>query len=191
MLNLEATLLFYSANHLQSQATIFVLCTKYFVLCTMAKESAGILIYRIKNEELEVFLVHPGGPLWSKKDLGVWSIPKGELDEEEDSLKVAYREFKEETGQEFIGNLTPLKPIRQKSGKIVHAWTGEGEIDESTIFSNTFEMEWPPKSGKMQSFPEVDKGGWFTMSEAKKKINPGQVPLLEELAALLRAKKRE
>ncbi len=155
----------------------------------MAKQSAGILLYRLMKNEPEVFLVHPGGPFWSKKDAGVWSIPKGEMDEDEEALKVAFREFQEETGRELEGDFTPLQSIKLKSGKIVHAWTGEGDIDENKVVSNTFEIEWPPKSGKMKSFPEVDKAGWFYLNEAKEKINPGQLPLLEELAEILKLKK--
>jgi len=156
----------------------------------MGKQSAGILLYRLKDHRPEVFLVHPGGPFWSKKDAGVWSIPKGEMEEEEEALKVAFREFKEETGYELEGDFTPLQPIKQKSGKIVYAWTGEGDVDENKIISNNFEIEWPPKSGKMKSFPEVDRAGWFQLNEAREKINPGQVPLLEELIDLLKSKKR-
>ena len=150
----------------------------------MGKQSAGILLYRLKDHRPEVFLVHPGGPFWSKKDAGVWSIPKGEMEEEEEALKVAFREFKEETGYELEGDFTPLQPIKQKSGKIVYAWTGEGDVDENKIISNNFEIEWPPKSGKMKSFPEVDRAGWFQLNEAREKINPGQLPLLEELIDL-------
>jgi len=156
----------------------------------MGKQSAGILLYRLKDHRPEVFLVHPGGPFWSKKDAGVWSIPKGEMEEEEEALKVAFREFKEETGYELEGDFTPLQPIKQKSGKIVYAWTGEGDVDENKIISNNFEIEWPPKSGKMKSFPEVDRAGWFQLNEAREKINPGQVPLLEELIDFLKSKKR-
>lgn len=156
----------------------------------MTKQSAGILLYRLKKDGPEVFLVHPGGPFWSKKDAGVWSIPKGEMDEEEDLLKVAFREFAEETGQALQGDFTPLQPIKQKSGKIVYAWAGEGDVDEKNIVSNTFEIEWPPKSGHMKSFPEVDKAGWFNLKEAKEKINPGQIPLLDELTVLLSSKKK-
>jgi len=146
-------------------------------------------LYRLKKHEPEVFLVHPGGPFWSKKDAGVWSIPKGEIDEKEEALKVAFREFKEETGYELEGDFMPLQPIKQKSGKIVYAWTGERDVDENKITSNSFEIEWPPKSGKIKSFPEVDKAGWFHFNEAREKINPGQLPLLEELINFLKSKK--
>ena len=156
----------------------------------MARQSAGILLYRLKNHGPEVFLVHPGGPFWGKKDAGVWSIPKGEMEENEEALKVAFREFKEETGYDLQGDFTPLQPIKQKSGKIVYAWTGEGDVDENNIISNSFEIEWPPKSGKMKSFPEVDKAGWFHLNEAKMKINPGQLPLLDELIDFLKSKKQ-
>jgi predicted NUDIX family NTP pyrophosphohydrolase len=155
----------------------------------MPKQSAGILLYRIKNQVPQVFLVHPGGPFWSKKDAGVWSIPKGEMDAEENSLQVALREFQEETGHTLEGNFTPLKPVKQRSGKIVFAWIGQGDVDETKITSNTFDIEWPPKSGKIKSFPEVDRADWFHLQEAREKINPGQLPLLDELAALLNSKK--
>jgi predicted NUDIX family NTP pyrophosphohydrolase len=151
----------------------------------MARQSAGILLYRLKNKQPQVFLVHPGGPFWGKKDLGVWSIPKGEIEEHEDPLEVAIREFKEETGQMVSGNFIPLKPVKQKSGKIVFAWACEGEADEKNIISNEFEMEWPPKSGKMQSFPEVDRAEWFTFDLAREKINPGQLALIEQVELLI------
>jgi predicted NUDIX family NTP pyrophosphohydrolase len=150
----------------------------------MAKQSAGILLFR-NNQELEVFLVHPGGPFFTRKDLGVWSIPKGEFDQSEQAIDAAKREFEEETGQHLMGKLIPLKPITQKSGKIVHAWAVEGDIDADAIVSNTFEMVWPPNSGKMKEFPENDKGGWFTIEEAREKINVKQIELLDELRVLL------
>lgn len=151
----------------------------------MKKQSAGILLYRFRGRTAEVFLVHPGGPFWKNKDAGAWSIPKGEFDEKEDPLIAAIREFKEETGETIAGAFLPLTSVKQKSGKWVHAWTLEGELDETKIRSNFFEMEWPPRSGKQQSFPEIDKAAWFSLSEAKEKINPGQAGLLEELEALL------
>jgi predicted NUDIX family NTP pyrophosphohydrolase len=147
----------------------------------MGKKSAGILLYRLKDKSLEVFLVHPGGPFWAKKDIGAWSIPKGELTEDENSFVAAKREFKEELGTEFTGKAIPLTPIKQKSGKIVYAWASEGDIDPAKIKSNTFEMEWPPRSGKRQEFPEIDKGEWFEIPKARRKILPGQLPLLDEL----------
>jgi predicted NUDIX family NTP pyrophosphohydrolase len=152
----------------------------------MPKKSAGIVLYRFSHTGiLEVFLVHPGGPFWAKKDNGAWSIPKGELDEGEDPLKCAIREFEEETGTRLRGNFTPLKTQKQKGGKIVHAWALEGDIDEKTIKSNVFEMEWPPKSGIRKQYPEVDKAAWLTLLEAKQKIISGQVPFLEELENIL------
>ncbi|MBE9461430.1 NUDIX domain-containing protein [Dyadobacter subterraneus] len=150
----------------------------------MAKQSAGILLFRIKSEP-EVFLVHPGGPFFAKKDLGVWSIPKGEFDHTETAIDAAKREFEEETGKVLEGEFIELKPITQKSGKVVHAWALEGDIDAENIVSNTFEMVWPPNSGKMKEFPENDKGEWFTIDEAKLKINERQIPLLNELSMLI------
>lgn len=151
----------------------------------MGKKSAGILLYRLKGNSLEVFLVHPGGPLWAKKDLGAWSIPKGEFTEQESPLAAAKREFKEELGIEFTGSVIPLTPIKQKSGKIVYAWASEGDIDPDAIKSNTFEMEWPPGCGKKQEFPEIDKGKWMDISEARRKIIPSQSPLIDELVSTL------
>jgi len=146
----------------------------------MPKQSAGILLFRKINNVLQVFLVHPGGPFFKNKDAGAWSIPKGEFLDDEDPLAAAKREFEEETGQAIDGNFMPLKPVTLKSGKIVHAWAVEGDIDHETIFSNLFEMEWPPKSGKKQSFPEIDRAGWFDIEEAKVKINPGQLGLIDD-----------
>jgi predicted NUDIX family NTP pyrophosphohydrolase len=151
----------------------------------MAKKSAGMLIYRMTNGILEVFLVHPGGPFWAKKDLGAWSIPKGEYEDGENPLDAAKREVKEETGINVDGKFEALSPVKQKSGKIVTAWAIEANIDPSTIKSNTFEMEWPPRSGKMKEFPEVDRAAWFTTGEALNKIVEGQIPLLKELESRL------
>jgi len=145
------------------------------------KKSAGILVYRKRASGIEIFLVHPGGPFWAKKDLGAWSIPKGEIGENEDEEAAARREFEEETGIKIKGDLMALKPIRQKSGKSVIAWAAEQDIDESKIKSNLFEIEWPPKSGKMQSFPEMDRAEWYSVGEAKEKIISGQAGLLDEL----------
>jgi predicted NUDIX family NTP pyrophosphohydrolase len=156
----------------------------------MAKKSAGLLVYRLKNKTLEVFLVHPGGPFYIKKDLETWSIPKGEYEESEDPLQAAIREFREETGQVISGDFTALTPITQKGGKHVLAWAVEGDIDETQVQSNTFQMEWPPKSGKMKDFPEVDKGAWFVVPEAMKKINPKQSGLVEELSGILEGQKK-
>lgn len=147
----------------------------------MPKQSAGILLYRNKTTQLQVFLVHPGGPFFKNKDEGVWSIPKGEFLDDEDALVAAKREFLEETGQSVDGKFAQLSPVQLKSGKIIHAWAVEGDIDHEVVVSNHFEMEWPPKSGKMQSFPEVDRAEWFETSEAKIKLNPAQVKLVEEL----------
>lgn len=151
----------------------------------MAQRSAGLLIYKHADGQVFVFLVHPGGPFWAKKDLGAWSVPKGEIGDTEDGLAAALREFAEETGQTVSGDFRKLTPCRQKSGKIVEAWAIEADVKEA-IVSNTFEMEWPPKSGRRESFPEVDRAAWFPIGEARKQINPGQLPLLEELAAFLR-----
>jgi predicted NUDIX family NTP pyrophosphohydrolase len=147
----------------------------------MAKQSAGILLYRFKHSRPEVFLVHPGGPFFRNKDDGSWSIPKGEFTDEEEALTAAKREFAEETGAVIDGNFIELKPIFQKSGKKVFAWAVEGDMDHETIVSNTFEMEWPPKSGKKQAFPEVDKAAWFDVETAKVKVIPAQVELIASL----------
>ena len=157
-----------------------------FVFLSAMEKSAGILVYRNNVSGLEVFLMHPGGPFWKKKDLGAWSIPKGEIGEDENEETAARREFEEETGIKIREDLVPLKPIKQKSGKSVIAWAAEQDIDESKIKSNMFELEWPPKSGKMQSFPEMDRAAWFSVSEAKEKIISGQVGLLDELVEKLR-----
>jgi predicted NUDIX family NTP pyrophosphohydrolase len=157
----------------------------------MGTHSAGLLMYRRRNGGIEVFLVHPGGPFWKNKDLGAWTIPKGEYTPDEDPLSAARREFQEETGcktpagtDEFV----PLTPVKQGSGKIVHAWALEGECDPTTVRSNTFEQEWPPRSGTRQTFPEVDKAAWFDLPEAKRRILKGQLPLLEELEHVLTTK---
>jgi predicted NUDIX family NTP pyrophosphohydrolase len=152
----------------------------------MPKHSAGILLYRKKEGPLQVFLVHPGGPFFKNKDAGAWSIPKGEFLDDENALAAAKREFKEETGQSIDGDFTELSPVTLKSGKIIHAWAIEGDIDHQTILSNLFEMEWPPKSGKRQSFVEVDRAGWFDVDEAKLKVNPAQVGLIDNLCLILK-----
>lgn len=151
----------------------------------MPKQSAGILLYRKTNNQLEVFLVHPGGPFFKNKDDGVWSIPKGEFLDNEDALLAAKREFLEETGQSIDGNFIKLKPVKLKSGKTVHAWAVEGTINHETIVSNLFEMEWPPRSGKMASFAEVDRAAWFESAVAKVKVNPAQIALIDELESLV------
>ena len=147
--------------------------------------SAGLLLYRFQNGVLQVLLAHPGGPLYSKKDNGAWTIPKGEPDGDEDLLLTAQREFAEETGITAVGPFTPLTPIQQKGGKFVHAWAVEQDCDPTTIQSNTFTMEWPPHSGQQQSFPEVDRAAYFDLETAKRKIREKQDALLDELAAIL------
>jgi predicted NUDIX family NTP pyrophosphohydrolase len=148
----------------------------------MAKQSAGILLYRRTGGEPEVLLVHPGGPLWARKDAGAWSIPKGEHDADEDPQACARREFEEETGTVLRGDaLTALGTVRQKSGKVVSAWAVEGDLDPDAITSNTFELEWPPRSGRVQHFPEVDQAGWFSIDAAREKLNPAQVAFLDRL----------
>jgi predicted NUDIX family NTP pyrophosphohydrolase len=145
-----------------------------------SKTSAGILLYR-RNRIIEVLLAHPGGPFWKNKDLGAWSIPKGEIDENEDPLNAAKREFEEETGKKLNGKFVELTPVIQKNGKKVIAWAVEQDIDVRSIKSNLIEIEWPPKSGKKQSIPEIDKVEWFTLSEAKEKIIAAQAGFIEEL----------
>ena len=147
----------------------------------MAKISAGLLLYRRHTGRLEVFLVHPGGPFWARKDLGAWSIPKGETGPGKDDLAEARREFQEETGHRVDGRFQPLKPIRQAGGKTVRAWAIEADCDAGRIVSNEFTMEWPPRSGRMQAFPEVDRAAWFDLPTARQKINPAQAALLDEL----------
>jgi predicted NUDIX family NTP pyrophosphohydrolase len=149
------------------------------------KTSAGILLYRRRGDVLEVFLVHPGGPFWAKKDRGAWSLPKGELTEGEDPLEAAKREFTEETGFAIDGDFRELQPLRQPSGKTILAWAVEGDCDPEQLRSNTFEMEWPPKSGQRRAFPEVDRAAWLSLAEARERIIAGQVGFLEELAALI------
>lgn len=149
------------------------------------KKSAGILLYKT-NGELKFFLVHPGGPFWKNKDIGAWSIPKGEFSDDENPLDAAIREFQEETGTRLQGSFIPLSPVKLKSGKTIHAWAIEGDINPDAIASNSFEIEWPPKSGKMLTIPEVDRGGWFTQAEALDKINPAQADFVLELAAKLK-----
>lgn len=146
-----------------------------------ARRSAGLLIYRRHAGVLQVFLVHPGGPFWKNRDAGAWSIPKGEFAEGEDPLAAARRELAEETGMTVDGVFTPLAAARQAGGKVVHAWAVPGDFDAAAVVSNVFSLEWPPKSGRMQTFPEVDRAAWFSMDEARQKILAGQRPLLDEL----------
>lgn len=150
----------------------------------MARRSAGLVAFRRRGEALEVFLVHPGGPFWAKKDLGAWSIPKGEYTDGEDALAAARREFQEETGIALEGNFVPLGQVRQAGGKIVDAWAVEADFDAALVRSNSFSMEWPPKSGRMREFPEVDRGEWFSLEAAQGKILKGQAPFLRQLERL-------
>ena len=143
-----------------------------------AKQSAGILLHRVRDGVRQVFLVHPGGPIYASKDDGVWQIPKGEFDSE-DPKDCALREFEEETGQRVSGEMAALTPLKQR-GKTVYAWVLEGDCDAGQVRSNLFTMEWPPKSGHMREFPEVDRAAWFTLAEARAKILPSQAPLLDE-----------
>jgi predicted NUDIX family NTP pyrophosphohydrolase len=149
------------------------------------KQSAGALLYRRHAGAVEVLLVHPGGPFWRNRDEGAWSIPKGEFDDAESPETAARREFEEETGFALEGELTALKPVRQAGGKTIHAFARECDIDPAAIRSNTFELEWPPRSGKMRAFPEVDRAAWFTLPEAMRKVVDGQRPLLTELEGRL------
>jgi predicted NUDIX family NTP pyrophosphohydrolase len=151
----------------------------------MGRVSAGILLFRRSTNQLEVLLVHPGGPFWRTKDLGAWSIPKGEVAEGEELLAAARREFAEELGFDARGEFLPLGAVKQKGGKTVHAWAVEGDCDPSTCKSNTFKMRWPAKSETWVEFPEVDRVEFFTVEEARGKINAGQVELLERLVGVV------
>jgi predicted NUDIX family NTP pyrophosphohydrolase len=146
----------------------------------MKKVSAGLLLYRVRDDAIEVFLVHPGGPYWAGKDLGAWTIPKGESAPGEDLLATARREFEEETGCAPAGEVIPLGVADQPGGKRVHAWAVNGDCDPGALRSNMFRVEWPPRSGRQREFPEVDRGGWFTLREARRRILKGQLPLLDE-----------
>jgi predicted NUDIX family NTP pyrophosphohydrolase len=149
----------------------------------MGKRSAGILLHRMTPAGREVLLVHPGGPFWAKKDLGAWSIPKGEHDEGEDGLACALREFAEENGTTLPqGDLADLGTIRQRGGKVVQAWAAEGDLDADAVRSNTFELEWPPRSGRVREYPEVDRAAWFGLDEARERINPAQAAFLDRLS---------
>jgi predicted NUDIX family NTP pyrophosphohydrolase len=151
----------------------------------MAAKSAGVLVYRRRAGDIEVLLVHPGGPFWARRDAGAWSIPKGEYSDSEDAEVAARREFVEETGWTIDGELKPLGEIRQKAGKAVTAFAAEGDFDPANLKSNSFDMEWPPKSGRVASFPEVDRAGWFGLAEAREKIIEGQRSLLDRLETLV------
>jgi predicted NUDIX family NTP pyrophosphohydrolase len=156
----------------------------------MPKESAGLLCFRRSKGALEVLLAHPGGPFWASRDLGAWSIPKGEIEPGEPLLDAARREFHEETGFRVDGPFVPLAPLRQRGGKTVHAWAVEGDADPSQLASGTFRLEWPPRSGRYADFPEVDRAAWFVVSEARRRILPGQAGFLDELEGLLEAPSR-
>jgi predicted NUDIX family NTP pyrophosphohydrolase len=152
-----------------------------------AKQSAGLLLYRWGEAGLEFLLAHPGGPYWARKDVGAWSIPKGEFLEDEAPLSAARREFAEEIGTRVDGEALALTPLKQPSRKVIHAFAVEHDLNVEHITSNSFEMEWPPKSGRKAAFPEVDRAAWFGLDEARKRIQPGQVPILDELVRRLEA----
>ena len=151
----------------------------------MPRASAGLLMFRRRAGTIEVLLAHPGGPLWANKDAEAWTIPKGEIAEGEDPLTAARREFEEETGIQPEGVFYPLGSVRQKSGKIVHAWAFEGDADPDVLRSNSFQMQWPPGSGQLRSFPEVDRVQWFSLDEARRRINPAQAGLIDALESTL------
>ena len=151
----------------------------------MAERSAGLLVYRRRPSGVEVFLAHPGGPFWARKDDHAWSIPKGLYDENEDPLSAAKREFEEETSIGVDGRFLPLGEFRQPGGKLVTAFAVEADVDETSIRSNRFEMEWPPHSGRRQSFPEIDRAQWFDLVTAARKMHKGQIPILHALAKQL------
>jgi predicted NUDIX family NTP pyrophosphohydrolase len=153
----------------------------------VAKKSAGLLLFRGSPDSIEVLLVHPGGPFWARKDDGVWSVPKGELSDDEEPLAAAQREFAEETGQPIAGEFIPLEPVKQAGGKLVFAWAVRGDFDPSQLRSNTFSMEWPRGSGQQRDFPEVDRAAWFDLETARRKILSGQSPLLDRLLAVIRS----
>jgi len=150
-----------------------------------SRRSAGLLLYRLRGGSPEVLLVHPGGPFWARKDLGAWTLPKGEPAPGEEPLDAARREFREETGFSPGGPFLPLRPVRQRGGKEVLAWAVAGDVDPSALRSNTFSLEWPPRSGRRAEFPEVDRAAWFGIEAARERILPGQAPLLDELLRVL------
>ncbi|HEX5613372.1 MAG TPA: NUDIX domain-containing protein [Burkholderiales bacterium] len=149
------------------------------------KKAAGLLLFREGPRGLEVLLVHPGGPFWAKKDDGAWSIPKGEFETGEEPLDAAKREFEEETGTRPEGEAIGLEPLRQAGGKLVHAYAMRGEFDPATLKSNTFSMQWPPRSGRQKEFPEIDRAAWFSIEEAERRILRSQAPLLRQLRGKL------
>jgi len=151
-----------------------------------AAQSAGLLLHRVREGKPEVLLVHPGGPFWKKRDEGAWSIPKGEIEPDETPIEVARREFREELGSDAPdGELMPLGSVRQAGGKVVHAWAARGDLDPGSISSMTFEMEWPPRSGRRQPFPEVDRAGWFDLEQARRMILDGQRTFIDRLEEAL------
>jgi len=151
----------------------------------MPRQSAGLLMYRRRKGVVQVLLIHPGGPFWANKDAGAWSIPKGEFSGDENALTAARREFEEETGFLPAGRFVQLTPVKQPSGKVIHAWALEGDLDATAIRSNTFTLEWPPQSGVHQEFPEVDRAAWFTIEAAKEKIIKGQTNFIDELQRII------
>jgi len=151
----------------------------------MAKRSAGLLLFRGQGAGLEVLLVHPGGPFWAKKDEGAWSIPKGEIHDNEEPLAAALRECEEELGTVVTGEFLPLDPVKQPGGKLVFAWAVRADFDPRTLKSNTFQMEWPPRSGRQQAFPEIDQAAWFSPKTARQKILTGQAPFIDQWLAAL------
>ena len=153
----------------------------------MTRRSAGLLMFRRVAAGLEVLLIHPGGPFWTNKDLGAWSIPKGECEDAEEALSAAQREFNEETGWRAAPPFLPLGSVKQRSGKLVNAWAFEGDRDPATLSSNTFEMEWPRGSGRMRAFPEADRAGWFGPAEARRRILASQAAFIDELERVLAA----
>lgn len=157
---------------------------------TMSKKSAGLLLFRDVSGAVEVLLVHPGGPYWTRKDQGAWSIPKGEFSEDEDPLQAAVREFKEEVGEAVTGDFVALQPRRQAGGKMVYAWAVRSDFDPVRLRSNAFSMEWPPRSGRQQAFPEIDRAAWFSLDAARAKISKGQAGFLEELENKLERRSR-
>jgi predicted NUDIX family NTP pyrophosphohydrolase len=154
------------------------------------KRSAGLLLFRERPDGVEVLLVHPGGPLWARKDDGAWSIPKGEFTPDEEPLRAALRECEEEIGLAVTGDFIPLDVVRQPGGKLVYAWAAAADFDPASLVSNRFSMEWPPGSGRSRAFPEVDRAGWFGLDEARRKILKGQLPLLDRLNELLAKRRR-
>jgi predicted NUDIX family NTP pyrophosphohydrolase len=152
-------------------------------MATSSRQSAGLLVFRGDPPDLEVLLAHPGGPYWTKKDAGAWTIPKGEFMDDEEPLPAAKREFEEEMGSSIDGEFLELEPLRQPSGKMIYAFAVRGDFDPERLTSNLFAMEWPPKSGRQQEFPEVDRAAWFSIAEARVTILPGQAPFLDALLA--------